>query len=74
MDIETAELVSLQATKDRALAYWTNISERHDMYTIEPLDPEWTCFIQCPFCPARTLACCPEHARDAMDEHVAENH
>lgn len=28
MDVETAELIALQACKDRTLAYWTNFPER----------------------------------------------
>lgn len=43
-------------------------------FTVEPLDPEWTVFIRCPRCPARTFSCCGEHAKEGMTEHLAEAH
>ena len=44
------------------------------MFKIEHLDPEWTVFIRCPYCPARTFSCCAEHAEEGMLEHLATEH
>lgn len=41
---------------------------------IEYLDPDWTCFIRCPHCPARSFACCEEHAVEEMHYHLSESH
>ena len=43
-------------------------------FEIEHLNPDWTVFIRCPHCHARTFACCDEHAREGMFEHLAEAH
>ena len=43
-------------------------------FKIEKLDPDWTVFIRCLQCPARTFACCAGCARDGMIEHLAEAH
>ena len=43
-------------------------------FKIENLDPEWTVFIRCPQCHARTFACCAECAMEGMIEHLAEAH
>ena len=43
-------------------------------FKIENLDPEWTVFIRCSQCPARTFACCDDHAREGMTDHLAEAH
>lgn len=43
-------------------------------FKIEKLDPEWTVFVRCPQCPARTFACCDKHAEEGMIEHLAEAH
>ena len=43
-------------------------------FKIEQLDPEWTVYIRCPRCPARTFSCCAEHAEEGMREHLAEEH
>ena len=43
-------------------------------YTVENLDPEWTVFIRCPHCPARTFSCCEDHAIEGMDEHITDAH
>ena len=43
-------------------------------FKIENLNPEWTVFIRCPQCPARTFACCAEHAEESMTEHLTEAH
>ena len=43
-------------------------------FKIENLDPEWTVFIRCPQCPARTFASCAGCAKDGMIEHLAEAH
>lgn len=43
-------------------------------FKIEKLDPEWTVFIRCPQCHARTFSCCAECAREGMIEHLADEH
>ena len=43
-------------------------------FKIENLDPEWTVFIRCHQCHARTFACCAKCAREGMIEHLAEEH
>lgn len=40
----------------------------------EPLDPEWTCFVRCPYCHLRTFGCCDEHAIEGMNSHIDELH
>ena len=45
-----------------------------DTFKIEHLSPEWAVFIRCPYCPARTFACCAECAEDAMQEHLESGH
>lgn len=41
---------------------------------VETLDPEWTCYARCPLCPARTFACCKDHALSGMREHITTEH
>ena len=43
-------------------------------FKIENLNPEWTVFIRCSQCHARTFACCAECAKEGMIEHLAEEH
>ena len=45
-------------------------------FTVEPLDPEWTVYIRCPFdgCAVRTFSCCADHAREGMAEHIRDRH
>lgn len=43
---------------------------------IQELDPEWTVWAKCPVlkCDIVTHACCEFHAKEAIEEHMAEEH
>jgi len=43
---------------------------------LQRIDPEWTYWAKCPVegCKAVSHGCCADHTREAVEEHMAEEH